>query len=222
MINIIPFNYESHQIRLIQDEEGEPWWVMKDVCAILNISNYRDALNRLDADERGSVKVDTLGGPQEMSTVNEPGLYTLIIRSNKPDSKKFKRWITHEVLPSIRKTGKYEIDSFSEIDLIIKSAQALKKIELKQIDHDNRLSILEAKSHQNSGQTGYWTITAWCKLNNLNITLAEAMQRGRETAKLSKEWDVEIGKVRDERFGEVNSYREDLLDEIFSTTEVCS
>ena len=222
MSNIIPFNYESQQIRLIQDEEGEPWWVMKDVCAILNISNYRDALNRLDADERGSVKVDTPGGPQEMSTVNEPGLYTLIIRSNKPDAKKFKRWITHKVLPSIRKTGKYEIDSLSEIDLIIKSAHALKKIELKQIDHDNRLSILEAKSHHNSGHTGYWTITAWCKLNNLNITLTEAMQKGRDAVKLSREWGVEIGKVSDERFGEVNSYREDLLDEIFSRTEVCS
>ena len=215
MSSIIPFNYESQRIRLIQDEQGEPWWVMKDVCSILNISNYRDALNRLDADERGSVKVDTPGGLQEMSTVNEPGLYTLIIRSNKPDAKKFKRWITHEVLPSIRKTGKYEIDRLSEIDLIIKSAQALKKI-------DERLTSLEAKSHYNSGHTGHWTITAWCKLNNLNITLTEAMQRGREAAKLSKEWDVEIGKVKDERFGEVNSYREDLLDEIFSTTEVCS
>jgi len=221
MSSIIPFNYESQRIRLIQDEQGEPWWVMKDVCAILNISNYRDALNRLEGDERGSVKVDTPGGPQEMSTVNEPGLYTLIIRSNKPDAKKFKRWITHEVLPSIRKTGRYEIQTLSEVDLIIKSAQALKKFELIQIEHDNRLTSLEAKSHQNSGQTGYWTITAWCKLNNLNISLTEAMQRGREAAKLSKKLGVEIGKVRDERFGEVNSYREDLLDEIFSTTEVC-
>ena len=222
MSNIIPFNYESQQIRLIQDEQGEPWWIAKDVCDILELTNVAMAVKSLDDDEKGVSKVYTPGGEQELLTVNEPGLYTLIIRSNKPDAKKFKRWITHEVLPSIRKTGKYEIDSPSEIDLIIKSAQALKKIELKQIDHDNRLSILEAKSHQNSGQTGYWTITAWCKLNNLNITLTEAMQRGRETAKLSKEWDVEIGKVRDERFGEVNSYREDLLDEIFSMAEVCS
>ncbi len=222
MNEIIPLNFELNEVRLIQDANGDPWWVVKDVCAILNISNYRDALNRLEDDERGSVKVDTPGGPQEMSTVNEPGLYTLIIRSNKPDAKKFKRWITHEVLPSIRKTGKYEIETLSEIDLIIKSAQALKKIELKQIEHDERITYLEAKSHHNSGHTGYWTITAWCKLNNLNITLIEAMQRGRNAAKLSKEWGVEIGKVKDERYGEVNSYREDLLDEIFSTTEVCS
>lgn len=222
MSNIIPFNYESQQIRLIQDEQGEPWWIAKDVCDVLELTNVAMAVKGLDDDEKGVSKVYTLGGEQELLTINEPGLYTLIIRSNKPDAKKFKRWITHEVLPSIRKTGKYEIDRPSEIDLIIKSAKALKKIEFKQSDHDNRLSILEAKSHQNSGQTGYWTITAWCKLNNLNITLTEAMQRGREATKLSREWDVEIGKVRDERFGEVNSYREDVLDEIFSTTEVCS
>jgi len=222
MTNIIPFSYGSKQIRVIKDNEGKPWWIAKDVCNILELTNVAMSVKGLDDDEKGVSKVYTLGGEQELLTVNEPGLYTLIIRSNKPDAKKFKRWITHEVLPSIRKTGKYEIDSLSEIDLIIKSAQALKKIELKQIDHDNRLSILEAKSHHNSGHTGYWTITAWCKLNNLNITLVEAMQKGRDAVKLSREWGVEIGKVRDERYGEVNSYREDLLDEIFSTTEVCS
>ena len=196
MSNIIPFNYESQQIRLIQDEQGEPWWIAKDVCDVLELTNVAMAVKGLDDDEKGVSKVYTLGGEQELLTVNEPGLYTLIIRSNKPDAKKFKRWITHKVLPSIRKTGKYEIDNLSEIDLIIKSAEALKKIELKQIEYDKRLTSLETKSHQNSGNTGNWTITAWCKLNNLNITLTEAMQRGREAVKLSKEWGVEIGKVR--------------------------
>jgi len=86
-----------------------PWWVAKDVCEILGIEKYRDAIQRLDNDERGSVKVDTLGGPQEMSTINEPGLYSLILSSKKPEAKPFKRWITHKVLPSIRKTGSYQI-----------------------------------------------------------------------------------------------------------------
>ena len=221
MSNIIPFNYESQQIRLIKDEEGEPWWIASEVCCILGLTDTHKTVERLDEDEKGKKSIPTLGGVQRMWAITESGLYTLIIRSNKPDAKKFKRWITHEVLPSIRKTEKYEIDSLSKIDLIIKSAQALKKFELKQIEHDERLTSLEAKSHHNSGHTGYWTITAWCKLNNLNITLTDAMQKGRDAVKLSKEWGVEIGKVRDERFGEVNSYREDVLDEIFSTTEVC-
>lgn len=222
MSNIIPFNYESQQIRVIQDEQGEPWWIARDVCEVLELTNVSMAVNGLDDDEKGVRKVYTLGGEQELLTVNEPGLYTLIIRSNKPEAKNFKRWITHEVLPTIRKTGKYEVGTLSEIDLIIKSAQALKQVELKQLDHDNRLSTLEAKSHQNSAHTGYWTITAWCKLNNLAMTLDEANRKGRDAVKLSREWGVDIGKVRDERFGEVNSYREDVLEEVFMLTAVSS
>ena len=219
-MQIIPFNYESKEIRVIQHEDGKPWWVAFDVCEILGLSNTTEALKGLDEDEKSTLRISE-GGP-ERNIINEPGLYSLIIRSNKPEAKKFKRWITHEVLPAIRNTGKYEIDSLSELDLIIKSANALKTIELKQIEYENRLSSLEANSHQNSGQTGYWTITAWCRLNSLKIGLDEAMKRGRKAARLSNEWGVEIGKVHDERFGVVNSYREDVLEEIFCLTEECT
>jgi prophage antirepressor-like protein len=129
MTNIIPFTYESQQFRVIQDEQGEPWWIAKDVCDVLELSNVAMAVKGLDDDEKGISKVYALGGEQELLTVNEPGLYTLIIRSNKQEAKLFKRWITHEVLPSIRKIGKYEVGTLSEIDLIIKSAKALKQIE---------------------------------------------------------------------------------------------
>lgn len=89
---------------------NEPWFVAKDVCECLAISKYRDAISRLDADERGSLKVDTLGGKQEMATVNEYGLYSLVLSSRKPEAKEFKRWITHEVIPSLRKYGSYSMD----------------------------------------------------------------------------------------------------------------
>lgn len=88
---------------------NEPWFVAKDVCECLAISKHRDAISRLDADERGSLKVDTLGGKQEMATVNEYGLYSLVMSSRKPEAKEFKRWVTHEVLPSIRKYGSYNM-----------------------------------------------------------------------------------------------------------------
>ncbi len=100
-------NEEFGKLRSFLDAEGNPWFIAKDACAALAIENYRDALARLEEDERGSVLVDTLGGKQAMATVNEPGLYSLILRSRKPEAKKFKRWITHEVIPSIRKTGQY-------------------------------------------------------------------------------------------------------------------
>jgi prophage antirepressor-like protein len=193
---------------VIQDENGDPWWVAKDICKILGLEDTHKAVQRLEEDEKGRNIIPTLGGDQEMLVINEPGLYSLMLRSNKPEAKQFKKWITHDVLPAIRKTGKYEIQGMSELDLIIRSAEALKKIE-------TRVHTLEAKTHINSGQTGYWTITAWCKLNNLKISLDEAMQRGREATKFSNEWGAEIGKVHDERFGLVNSYREDVLDEVF-------
>lgn len=88
-------------------KDNEPWFVAADVCMALEIKNSRDAMQRLDGDEKGVVLTDTLGGKQEMATVNEPGLYSLVMGSRKPEAKAFKRWITHEVIPTIRKTGGY-------------------------------------------------------------------------------------------------------------------
>lgn len=81
--------------------------MLKDVCQILGISKYRDTAERLDPDEREPVRVDTPGGKQEMICINESGLYNVILRSDKPEAKPFRRWVTSEVLPTIRKTGGY-------------------------------------------------------------------------------------------------------------------
>lgn len=101
--------FESAEFGTIRavSKNGEPWFVAKDVCDALGISKYRDAVSRLDADERGSVLVDTLGGAQEANTVSEPGFYKLVMRSRKPEAKAFQRWVTHEVLPAIRRDGGY-------------------------------------------------------------------------------------------------------------------
>lgn len=90
---------------------GEPWFVAVDVCRALEISQNRNAVARLDDDEKGVRSMDTPGGLQQVTIINEPGLYTLVLGSRKPEAKAFKRWITHEVLPSIRKTGAYATDS---------------------------------------------------------------------------------------------------------------
>jgi prophage antirepressor-like protein len=220
MKDIIPFEYESQDISVVMDDVGDPWWIASDVCTVLELTDVSKTLERLDADEKLMRKVFVSGQNRDMWTVNEPGLYSIIIRSNKPDAKKFKRWITHEVLPSIRKTGKYEVGQASELDLIIQSAQELKKIEAQQIKHDQRLQVLEAKQHTNSGETGYWTITAWCRLIKTTLSMEDAIRKGREASKLSKEWGVPISSVRDERFGYVNRYREDVLEEVFDPIEV--
>ena len=94
--------------------DGEPWFVAVDVCKALQIANSRDALTRIDDDEKGVVLTDTLGGKQEVTIVNEPGLYTLVLSSRKPEARAFKRWITHEVIPAIRKYGGYMTKSLLE------------------------------------------------------------------------------------------------------------
>ncbi len=96
-------NFEEQQVRMLE-KDGQPWWVLADVCKVLGLSNPTKVSSRLDDDERSNFK---LGRQGKATIVNESGLYSVIIRSDKPAAKKFKRWITHEVLPSIRKTGSY-------------------------------------------------------------------------------------------------------------------
>lgn len=106
MTDLQVFDFETQPLRTVT-LDGDPWFVAKDVCDILEITNSRDALSRLDDDEKGVATTDTPGGPQEMAIVNESGLYVLVLGSRKPEAKVFKRWITHEVIPSIRKHGGY-------------------------------------------------------------------------------------------------------------------
>ena len=89
---------------------GEPWFVAADVCKALELGNPSMTVERLDDDEKGISTIDTLGGKQRMAIINEPGLYSLVITSRKPEAKAFKRWITHEVIPAIRKHGVYITD----------------------------------------------------------------------------------------------------------------
>lgn len=122
------FNYNTHPVRTVE-RDGEPWFVLKDVCEVLGISKYRDTASRLDEDERGSVRVDTLGGPQETTVINESGLYNVILRSDKPEAKPFRRWVTSEVLPSIRRTGGYiqGQETLSPAELMAKALMVAQK-----------------------------------------------------------------------------------------------
>lgn len=94
--------------------DGEPWFVAADVCRALEIGNPSMAVERLDDDEKGISTIDTLGGKQRMTIINEPGLYSLVLSSRKPEAKAFRRWVTHEVIPAIRKYGGYMTKSLLE------------------------------------------------------------------------------------------------------------
>lgn len=110
------FYFNNAALRTLTDEAGEPWFVAKDVCDILEISNPSDALKRLDDDERSRFN---LGRQGETNIVNEAGLYALVLGSRKPEAHEFKRWVTHEVLPQIRRTGGYIPASETDDDITI-------------------------------------------------------------------------------------------------------
>ena len=109
MSNIQIFNYQNNEVRTVE-MGGEPWFVLKDVCNTLNINNQRDVQERLDPDEVGRFDLPHPQNPEktiEMVCVNESGLYNVVLRSDKPEAKPFRKWVTSEVLPSIRKNGGY-------------------------------------------------------------------------------------------------------------------
>jgi len=133
--------FEGSKVKIHLDESGNPWWEASNICEIIGIENHSDAVSRLDDDEKGIVFSDTLGGAQKKLSVNESGLYTLIMRSNKPQAAPFRRWVTKEVLPTIRKTGSYAVKPMSQLDMIIASAQALQ-------EQERRMSSVEIKVEQ--------------------------------------------------------------------------
>ena len=110
------FRFRQHTVRTVRID-GEPWFAAVDVCGVLGLDPSTSVTGRrskgyadgLDADEKGTAIFGTLGGRQEMLIVSEPGLYSLIMRSHKPEAKSFQRWITHEVLPALRRSGAYQL-----------------------------------------------------------------------------------------------------------------
>ena len=104
MSNITIFNHLGNNIRVTTDKQGEPQFVLKDICDALDLKNISDVASRLDEDGVGTTEViDNLGRTQKTNVVTEAGLYEVIFMSRKPEAKAFKRWVTSEVLPSIRK-----------------------------------------------------------------------------------------------------------------------
>lgn len=120
------FNYNGNEVRTVQID-GEPWWVLKDVCDVLELSNPSRVAERLEDDERSNFK---LGRQGEAIIINESGLYNVILRSDKPQAKPFRKWVTNEVLPSIRKTGGYQLPQMSkELRAIIMQDQKIQEVE---------------------------------------------------------------------------------------------
>lgn len=135
------FDFKGASLRALTDEAGEPWFVAKDVCDILGHSNVSMALDRLDDDERSKFN---LGRQGETNIVNEAGLYVLVLGSRKPEAHEFKRWVTHEVLPSIRKHGAYMTQQ--TLDKALTSPDFLIQLATKLKEEQEKVKELEPKA----------------------------------------------------------------------------
>lgn len=143
---------------------GEPWFVGKDVCSILNLSNPTIAVSRLDEDERAKFN---LGRQGEATIVNEPGLYTLVIGSRKPEAKAFKRWITHEVIPSIRKNGVYGTPEF--LQKTISDPQWAMGVLQALADAQDKIAVQQKQISEMKPKATYYDLVLQTK-NAVNIT----------------------------------------------------
>lgn len=133
MTNIINFQFENNPVQVVSDEHGEPWFIAKEIAAVLGYSDAEAMTRRLDDDEKQNLQIVGFG-PRGVTIINESGLYASILGSSKLEAKPFKRWVTHEVLPSLRKTGRYEVKPIDQptptealklIPMAVRAARAL-------------------------------------------------------------------------------------------------
>ena len=161
------WNYEGAEVRTVQID-GEPWFVLADICRELEISHVKDTATRIDEDDLGQTEViDRMGRSQKVWIINESGLYTVILRSDKPQAKPFRKWVTSEVLPSIRKHGSYSVQSqfadlSPQLQVLIQMETRQKQIEARQAEQATALAGLEQKI-QNTCEVIALDKTAWRK-----------------------------------------------------------
>jgi prophage antirepressor-like protein len=211
-------------IRVI-DRDGEAWFIAADVCAALGLIDVSRFVSRLDDDEKGTTTTRTPGGDQTVLIVNEPGLYSLILTSRKPEAKAFKRWITHEVLPAIRKTGSYIAPAaarMTEMEVLLAVVQRMvdnerQIAELKQghTEHDQRLSDIEVRQTAIEQGSRYFTVVGFAIRISHRLTNEKAQSLGKHATRYSNKHGYPVGKSPDTRYGKVNTYHEDVLRAVF-------
>lgn len=156
MNNLTTFDFGGHVTIRVVTLDGEPWFVAKDICDVLQIKNVSDALKHLDDDEKRQLSYNEVialtDNPDttKLLAVSESGMYVLVIRSRKPEAKAFRKWVTSEVLPSIRKTGKYELpqqpaEAPPQLPMILPTASELEYMRSRQWEKDELEAIAHGK-----------------------------------------------------------------------------
>ena len=227
---IIPFKFENSDIRVIDREDG-PWFVLADICRVLEIGNASQAAGRLDEDEQNTVCLtDGIRGNPNFTIVSESGFYNLVMRSDKPQAKPFRKWVTSVVLPAIRKTGSYSAHALTPGEQLLASVQL-------SVDLERRTAAIEARQETISSQTTavaqdvqeiketlasfepgeerlytvahYFSLWGWELPNN---TLS---QLGKHASRLCRERDITREFVSNKQHGKVYLYPAHIVGEVY-------
>lgn len=217
MSNLTVFNNEEFgEIRTVQINE-DVWFVGKDVAQALGYSDTADAIRtHVDEEDKHHVKVGEIPTLKTSNygayLINESGVYALVFGSKLESAKKFKHWITSEVLPQIRKTGSYGVAK-TPTEMLVLMAQELDKQSKAVFEVKEDVKRLESKIMTVPNE--YYTVAGYANLKGKRIDVTRANQIGRYAANLSRKWGYEIGHVSDARYGTVNSYHMDILRDAF-------
>ena len=221
------------QVRTIMSASNEPLFCLSDVCRALEMKRFR--IERLDKDVISNHPLQTAGGLQQVTFINEDGLYDIVLDSRKPKAKKFRKWITSEVVPSIRKTGSYSVEQPKELsaaESLLQSVQLL-------VAHERQLAILEHNQKNMQGainslydkvygmqfetdmvkqklnnEIDRYTVIGYCSAHNIPMTLTEASIIGGMCSRMCKKRNIPLEPIADRRFGKVNTYPSELIAEV--------
>jgi prophage antirepressor-like protein len=236
MSNLSRFEFNSSEVRVLTID-GEPWFVAKDICAILNIDNASQALGRLDEDEKrvltresdeAFIYLTENADTARLSAVSESGMYALALSSRKPEAKPFRKWVTSEVLPSIRKTGSYSVAK-TPAEMLLEYAKVM-------VEHERRLTKVEAENQQlketlevvemevqantaelerfRNGHGYYYSIAGYCSKLGQQRPLQWMNNQGRKASAMCRQKGIVPEKVSDPRWGTVNTYPDSVLNEL--------
>lgn len=230
MNQIQAFNFNSSEVRVVRDEHGEPWFVAKDVCDVLELTNPTVALEALDEDERSKF---FLGRQGEGNVISESGMYTLVMRSNKPHARKFRKWVTSEVLPSIRKTGSYAApQTYPEALRALANEYEMRALAEAQLDEAIRTKALigskreatamatasVAKRRAEALAEKIGESVTWKAVKSIRWLLdifAESKGMwssvGKKLKALSDEMGYDVRTIENSDYGQVNAYHRDVI-----------
>lgn len=219
------FNYNNlGSVRVQIDNQGNPWFCLLDVCIVLGLTNVTKVSDRLFPEGLTSIQVLSNGGPQSTLFVNEPNLYKVIMGSRKPEAQEFQKWICFEVIPSIRKTGSYNVNEpeisftnfmFKLAGQVDQNVSDIKSLFSTTDRNTQCINILNEKVEIISNES-YLTINAFATFKNVPLTLDLAQRLGQIATRTCNERGIFVAPVKHPVWGSVNMYPLTILDEVFS------